>query len=211
MQQSQIVVVLALVAGCGGGGELGRGAQTTLTSGETHPSKPPASRTIDNTGFVDNSGRASEETAARPETAGVRATETGSERPTGTNTGFPNGARTGVREEAPLTPKTAALQPRGNVSPVAGYGDEPGKLGRAMCDHEKTCERVGPGRTWESDDACTATLRARAIAELDGAQCTLDASAVASCLAAIRTAPCDRVIDRPSAIDLCADAAICSR
>ncbi len=208
--QSRVVVLLSMLCACGGGGELGRGAQTTLTSGEAHPSKPPESRTVDNTGFVDNSGRTSEETT-RPETAGVRVTETGTDRTTGTNTGVPNGARTGAQPEAPLVPKTAALAPRGNVSPIAGYGDEPGKLGRAMCDHEKACDRVGAGRTWESDDACTSTLRARAIADLDKASCSLDASAVSVCLGAIRKAPCDRVIDRPSAVDLCVDAAICSR
>ncbi|HEY8076278.1 MAG TPA: DUF6184 family natural product biosynthesis lipoprotein [Labilithrix sp.] len=203
--------MFAVVGACGGAGDVGRGAQTTLTSGETHPSKPPESRTVDSAGFVDNGGRATEETTARPDTAGVRPTETGSDRPTGTNTGIPNGARTDVRPEAPLAPKTAALQPHGNLSPVAGYNDEPGKLGRAMCDHETICNRVGTGRTWGSDDACTSTLRARAISELDAAQCTLDPSAIATCLAAIRNAPCDRVIDRPSAIDLCQDASVCSR
>ena len=205
-------VALAGFAACGGAaGDAGRTAETTLTSGETHPSKPPESRTVDNTGYVDNSGRGSDETIARPDTAGVRGTETGSDRPTGTNTGIPNGAHTDVRPEAPLVPKTAALQPRGGISPVAGYDDEPGKLGQALCDHEAVCDRIGDGRAWGSANACMAGMRARAIADLDADACRLDPNAIATCLAALRRAPCDRVIDRPSAVDVCDGPAICSR
>src|SRR4051812_42051423 len=89
------VVCVVVLAACARG-DVGRGAVTTLTSGETNPSPPPQSRTVDNSGWVDPGGRTSDET--RPETSGMRATELGADRPTGTNTGVPVGARTG---EAP--------------------------------------------------------------------------------------------------------------
>src|SRR5262245_53985219 len=113
------------------------------TSGETHPASPPTSRTIDSTGPVDNAGRTSDEVIARPETAGVRPTELGSNRPTGTNTGFPNGARTGPSPEPPPTPRGALLLPREGGSPIAAFADQPGRVGRAFCDREEVCARVG--------------------------------------------------------------------
>lgn len=210
MESRIAVTVLLLACACGGSREVSRPAQTTLTSGETQPSKLPETRTVDATGFVDNSGRTSEE-VARPETSGARATETSSDRPTGTNTGVPNGARTGTGPEQPLVPSAGALKPVGGISPVAGYGDEPGKMGRAVCDHEKVCDHIGVGKAFESDAACESAVRARAIVDLDKMACRLDSSAVAVCLAELRRAPCNRVIDRAASLEACADHSLCVR
>jgi hypothetical protein len=210
------LLVLAVPIACGGGSDLGRGAQTTLASSESHPSKPPEARTVDSAGYVDNAGNTSEETVPRPETSGVRGTETGSDRPTGTNTGLPiavpGRAPKANGKEKPMAPRSAALQPQsGGTSPVASYEDAPGKLGRAMCDHESACERIGPGRAWETDDACVFAMRERAMADIDAAGCAVDAAAVTLCLTAVRRAPCDTVIDRAAALQACAASEICAR
>jgi hypothetical protein len=208
---SRVVFVIMLgLAACGGESKVARPSQTTLTSGELPEAKPPTARTVDSTGFVDNSGRTSDETVARPETSGVRASEAGStDRPTGTNTGTPGA---GTTRERPMVPKITALAPgAGGVSPVAGYDDLPGKMARAACDHEKVCDRVGDGKPSPSDGACTADMRTRAIGDLDAMGCNLDGSAVAVCLAEIRKASCNLVIDRPASLGACARQSLCAR
>jgi hypothetical protein len=191
-------------------GDQGRGAQTTLTSAETHPSPPPQSHAVDNSGFVDNSGNSAEERDARPDTSGARATEKGADRPTGTNTGVPNGARTGAAA-TPETPRPAELAPHNGSSPVASYGDEPGRLGRALCDRESVCTRIGQNRTWGSDDQCVSAMRARSTAEVSAMKCSIVGSALALCLASIRNAECNAPAESLSDFPDCRDTALCQR
>ena len=182
-----LVVVLGLAA-CGGQSEVSRPSQTTLTSGNLPAQESAQPRTVDSTGFVDNSGKTSDETE-----------------PTGTT-----GA--GTAPERPLVPKSSALAPgAGGVSPIAGYDDVPGRLAGAVCDHEKVCERVGEGRPWPSHATCSSDMRSRAISDFDEMGCRLDASAVPVCLAEIRKAPCSSVIDRPASLAACARHSICGR
>jgi hypothetical protein len=196
-------------------GDLGRGARTTLTSGETHPSPPPQSRTVDDSGFVDNAGRSSQEGGSRPTTSGVRAAETSADRPTGTNTGAPNGARTGSAgpPEGAETAQAPASGPRVTPldrAPLAGWADVPARVGRALCDHASVCSRVGHGRTWPSDGACVSAMRARAATELEADACEIGVTPLASCLTAIRAAPCGEALDSLGALTECRDTALCA-
>ncbi len=213
MRSSPLVVLLVAV-GCSASNDVGKAAVTSVTSGETNPSKPPTSRTIDKTGYQDNAGHSTEEIVSRGgEMSGVRGTEAGDDRPTGTNTGIPNGARETVAgaEKSPLIPRSASVQPHmDNTSPLTAYADEPGKLARAVCDHEHVCNRVGPDHPFGSDDACLSAVRARTLRDFEAASCNANTAALALCVADLRRAECSRVIGRPSDLEDCAAHAICA-
>jgi hypothetical protein len=99
----------------------------------------------------------------------------------------------------------AILQPHEGDSPIADYADEPGRLGRAFCDREAACGRIG--RAWESDRACVEAMSARAGAEI---RCRVDPDALATCLTAIRAAPCPQALDRLGALSVCGMPEICA-
>src|SRR5688572_29577460 len=88
MRSRSVMLVLAVasvaVAACAK--DSGDRASSTITYSARQPRpdhRPPPTRTLHSTGFVDNAGRTSEQTN-RTEASGMRATETGGERPTGT-------------------------------------------------------------------------------------------------------------------------------
>lgn len=217
---------LALVLpACGGVADLRRGV-TTLTSGDPRPGAAPnPSRAIDNTGFVDNGGRTSEQWG-RGDLSGARATELGGSSPTFTNTGVPNGADLGRGADRggrgvfsppsfpPSGPANAAeraeVMPSAGGSPIADEADVNGRIARAACDHETSCGRVADGRAWKSQDVCMADFRARADAELGRNACVLDEAAVATCLATIRARPCGQPLERIDELTACRRAALCA-
>jgi hypothetical protein len=177
-----LVVSMMVLAGCERG-DLDRGARTTVTSGEAQPSPAPASRTVDNAGNT---------------------TET-------TNAGVPVVASTGDGGAAPSAPDAPATKaPRAAPgAPPADFADAPARIARALCDHESACTRVGPQRTWESDGACMSAMRVRTASELEGAQCRVDATALAVCLGDVRKAACNAPLDRLGAVASCQDQALC--
>ena len=177
-------------------GEQGR-ARTALTSASTPPpaSTVATSRTVDNAGFVDNGGRTSDMTG-RSEMSGMRATEAGSERPTGSpGSGQPlpfsrKAARADIGEGA-----GASLSEPGTSVPSAGApaSEAVARLARARCDRETSCNRVGPGRAWGTQDQCVAHQRERVGVGVSALSCPhgVDNVQLGTCLNALRLQACN--------------------
>jgi hypothetical protein len=137
---------------------------------------PASSRTTDSSGFVDNGGRTSE-MYARGEASGMRATETGSERTTGT-------PGSGLPVAAPLRARTAGEAPRTDRgNPGVPREAVVSRLAEAICDHEAGCGRV-----------CSAEVKEQTRARMSGCADAFDATAVASCLGAVRRSACDAAV-----------------
>jgi hypothetical protein len=177
-------------------GTQGRDVQAALTNANTPPpaSTAVSSRTVDNAGFVDNGGRTSDMTG-RSEMSGMRGTEAGSERPTGTpGSGLPlripsKTARTDIGEGAgAATSETGASTPSAGGPPSEAVA----RLARARCDRETSCNRVGPGRAWASQDSCVAKQRDRVGAAVSAMPCPhgIDNVQLGTCLNALRGQAC---------------------
>ncbi len=195
--------VLALVlvaAGC----NRASGRDSGALSGPRPESRPPATHTVDNTGYIDNGGRSSSE-RGRSEMSGMRATEAGGDRPTGTpGSGFP----------IPIEPSTKrsesseAPPPRRDGRTTGAPGSAVvGRLAQAMCDQAQTCGRVGPKKMYVSAGACLEGVRPDALGTVDRAGCTndFDPDAVSRCLGAIRKAACTttKISAYPECVNLC--------
>jgi hypothetical protein len=200
-----ILVVASCLAGlvaCAG--QLDRPTQTTLTSGRMpRPERQQSSmRTVDSSGFVDNSGMTSDQ-RGRTEASGMRATETGSENPTGTpGTGTP----------------VPALEPKAKP----GADDEPGigaeaevqiaRFAEARCDWENSCNRVGVGKLHESKHACAQNVRPLVRRELGALDCAqgYDPVHVGMCLTAVRRAGCSNDNDTFHTNEDCRPSLVCA-
>lgn len=66
------------------------------------------------------------------------------------------------------------------------------RVAQALCDHETTCERIGPDAVFESADACSTEHRARLddLVGEPGCQGAVRGDLVAACLREIRAAQC---------------------
>ena len=168
-------------------------------------------RTLDNTGFVDNAGRTSEQ-RVRTEASGMRATETGSERPTGTP---------GSGTPIPLGPE--GHEPQVGEGAGALGGDDtaasgaPGatvvaRIARARCDRETACDRVGAGKAFLTGEQCMSSVRGRARADVVEASCErgFDSTQVALCLTTIRQVSCDAPLDSIATLSHCQASALCA-
>jgi len=175
---------------------------------------PPAaagttSRTIDSTGFVDNGGRTSDLTN-RTELSGMRATETGSNRPTGTA-----GVGLSLPIEATGEPRGQGA-PRGReglLSPTGATADAVvGRIGRAECDLEVACGRIGADERLKTDAQCMAHSRERAREAVEDVGCArgFDEQQLSTCLTAIRHLSCEAPAGRLPAAGQCDHRAICS-
>jgi hypothetical protein len=176
---------------------------TTSTTAASPERMPPPTRTTDNSGFVDNAGRTSDMTA-RTETSGMRATETGSHRPTGTpgsGVSIPTGPGTESAAGETRLPRGAGL-PADVVS---------GTIGRARCDHELVCERIGPQRRFGSERECLDGVRLPVRADVDRLACASGHAAeqLALCVTAIRQARCDAQLEHIDALGACGSRALC--
>lgn len=199
--------------------DLDRGAASTTTTTSARPeSTATSSRTIDNAGFVDNAGRTSEMTS-RTTSSGMRATETGSERPTGTpGSGMPipsagasgggHASETGRAAEPRRVPVRTTPASRTRGAPV--LSDDVARLARARCDRATACDRVGPGRAFESQGDCMMQLRARSERDLEAAACQngVDRTSLALCLGEVRKLPCDET-DELANVAMCTPADVC--
>jgi len=199
---------IVVAAGCDRAPARGPSTVTT-TSGAMRPEARPSNpKTVDNSGFVDNAGRSSDE-RGRTEMSGMRATETGSERPTGTpGTGFPLATTSTTarsdREKAGSEGAVAASAPAEAVV---------GRFAQALCDYEMSCERIGKQKRWPSLATCVDKKRSVAREELADASCPdrYDPTAVASCLSAVRLASCDAHVERLQALPGCEPTLLCMR
>jgi len=199
------------------GREIAPGAPS-LTSATPRPEATvPTTRTIDNAGFVDNGGRTSDETN-RSEMSGMRATEAGSERPTGTpGSGTPIPIPTPRGAAPPPTRGEgagAASSERGTTvtstgGPVVEAGE---RLARARCDRETTCNRIGRGRAWATQDQCFASQRERVGDAVSALGCPhgIDNVQLAICLNALRGQACSDGSGDLSVLPECMASALCS-
>lgn len=201
------IVGLVAAAGCDRAPARGPSAVTT-TSGNMRPDARTASpRTTDNAGFVDNGGRSSSE-RGRTEMSGMRATEAGTETPTGTTgAGFPLSGRTYATEPSGGKAADPAVTPSGTPGEAVH-----GRIAQAMCDYAMSCERVGKQKRHPSVAACVDRGRVTTKEDLATAGCTTgyDTSALASCLSAIRSASCERHVDRVFALKECEPRMLCA-
>lgn len=186
---------------------------STITYGARQPrpeNRPPPTKTLYSTGYVDNAGRTSEQTS-RTEASGMRGTETGGERPTGTaGSGLP----------LPLDPKTHDEQTGEGAGSLGGEdatgsgapGDMlVGRIAQARCDREVACERVGEGRPFATNEQCMSTLRTRSRADVVAARCArgFDNTQVGLCLTSIRQYRCESGLDAIDTINQCQRSALC--
>jgi hypothetical protein len=192
---------------------------TTTTTSAVIP-RPDAigttKRTIDNTGFVDNGGRTSDETN-RTVASGMRATETGSERPTGTpGSGLPlpiepspPPAAIGEGAGAAQSVRGAEGPPRGGV-PIAESAVS--RITRARCDLATSCDHVGEGKPYRTAVDCMMQERQRTMDEIDGAACPngIDAVQLANCLADVRRQACTAPSSNLDALVGCQSSALCA-
>ena len=153
-------------------------------------------RTIDNAGFVDNGGRTSDETS-RSEMSGMRATEAGGERPTGTpgsGTPWPYQSSAAAR---PIGEGAGAASSESGTTKVPSSGgpvsEAVGRLARARCDRETTCNRIGRGRAWASQESCVAHQREEVGVAMSALACPhgVDNVQLGTCLTALRSLACD--------------------
>ncbi|MDB4934003.1 MAG: hypothetical protein JWP87_975 [Labilithrix sp.] len=209
-------LVTALAVAACQRGDAARPASTTTTSaGIPAPQATgTTSRTIDNAGFVDNGGRTSD-MLTRTEASGMRATEAGSERPTGTP---------GSGAPIPIGPTPppnigegagAASSVRGTSGPHPSGGppvEALARFARARCDRETVCNRVGPGASFSTQEACLSEQRERIRSDVDALACPrgIDILQLGTCLTAIRLQSCDdRRVDVEALPD-CAASALCA-
>lgn len=173
-------------------------------------------RSIDNTGWIDNAGNSSD-MYARTQMSGYRATEMGSERLTGTpGSGFP-------LEPAPKPTGREIGQGAGSASSELGAkAAEPSgmpsdevaaRIARARCDQAIACGRVGGGGENVTDATCMASERERSVREMDAFACErgFDAVQFAVCLAAVRSQPCGDLQPGLDNIEPCRANALCMR
>jgi len=201
-----IVAVGAAVVAAGCDRAPARSPTGVTTTSARPDARPAPVRTVDNTGFVDNAGRSSNE-RARTELSGMRATETGTEVPTGTpGSGLPLPIEPSAPAEGDERPPEEGASSTGAPAEAVV-----GRAAQALCDYAMSCGRVGKGAEWPSLAACTGKVRASVRGDLSQAGCPLafDATAVASCLSAIRLAPCDQRIERLGTLNACEPATLC--
>ena len=163
----------------------------------------------------------------------MRVTESGSERITGTpGSGQPipfiepNPPRRGVERERlgptigpeGIAPSTAIPRPEPGPQPPPIIGapspsalDATSRIARARCDRQTACDRVGPGRAWESQDACMAQQRERADDEVASLACArgVDSLQLGLCLDSIRGQPCNESATSLDTVTECRTTAVC--
>jgi hypothetical protein len=153
-----------------------RKASGSPTAGAQLTAGSPDLRTTDNTGYVDPAGR------TRQVSQGTGPAPVG----TGSGTPPPNRETPSGGDDEPASTPAGA--------PMAGPIDRSElitRASRALCDRESFCERVGPGKAFESADACVSEKRERVSSAAAAASCSeIPGDHVAACLTAIRKDPC---------------------
>jgi hypothetical protein len=207
-----VVVALAVGAACTQS-SVDKAARTVTTQArQPRPDTTAATtRTTDNAGWVDNGGRTSDETA-RTEMSGYRATEMGSERFTGTP-----GSGTPLPFIEPKIRKAQVAEGAGSRGSARETGSGApretviGRVARARCDRETTCNRIGEGNVYATGEQCTTVLRGASIADVVAAACAhgFDETQLALCLTSIRNVPCTDPIDTIETVPQCERSALC--
>lgn len=204
-----LVLSLASVAACENSSRDRPSSTITYSARQPRPdSRPPQSRTLDSTGFVDNAGRTSDQNA-RTQASGMRATETGGDRPIGGTGGLPIPEPSGPD---PQVGEGAGSLGGGNGRGSGAPGDMlVGRIAQARCDREVACGRVGEGKPVATNAQCMSTVRTRSRADVVAAQCGrgFDNTQVGICLTSIRQHRCESGLDAIEAIAQCQASALC--
>lgn len=179
-----------VVGACGGAGRH----SNVASSAELTSAGSPDARTVDNAGWVDAAGRTRQVSgsAATPMGRGNEVAPRAPERAAGPSTSEPPQA-------------TAAPAP-----PASDATELVERAARALCDREAYCQRIGMGKSFESNDACLVEKRQRVHTVLDRAACTeLPGERVAACLSAIRQSACGPSETALGPPEECAKARLC--
>jgi hypothetical protein len=186
---------------------------TTTSASFPQPGRFPASsRTLDNTGFIDNGGRSSDE-VSRTEMSGMRVTEFGGQNPVGTpGSGLP--LPLGPGEHWPRLPeRQTEMRP---LPARIREGGVPGSavassLTQATCERDAACQRAGERHDWPTGAKCLAGVRDRAREDMEASPCAtgFDPSKVATCASALRATPCDLEIDSTADVAECEPEKLC--
>jgi hypothetical protein len=85
------------------------------------------------------------------------------------------------------------------------------RLANELCLREAGCGRISRTSRYPSVETCATDVRQRVAVELDEDQCrpAVASRAFEACLSALRSAPCDLVIDRVDRVAACSPRAIC--
>ncbi|MDB4941254.1 MAG: hypothetical protein JWP97_788 [Labilithrix sp.] len=175
----------------------------------TGASRQPV-HTVDNAGFVDNSGRTSDE-YPMGELGGARPTEGGGRPPASSPSTVPLPAG-GGNVESSFRPGTTP-PPTGAATSPRTSEDDDNRLGRATCDREVACNRIGAGQAWKSADSCVVHFTAVSRGQIEKAGCPngIKADQLALCLKAVRTLPCNAGPAKLETIPACHGAALCGQ
>ena len=173
------------------------------TPAQTTGASLQSSHTVDNAGFVDNGGRTSDE-YPMGELGGARPTEGGGRAPGASPATVP----------LPVLGNTESSFSPGTTSPRRGDegANDPehdDRLTSATCDRELSCNRIGTGRTYTSKDSCSRHVEAASKQQLtcpNGVQ----QAALASCLKAVRLAPCGGGSAAVAALPACRASVLCA-
>jgi hypothetical protein len=209
-----VAFVAALVAAnCDRAPARGPSDVTTTSFSVPNPAAVPGpSHTVDNTGFVDNGGRTSDE-VARTQMSGMRPTEMGSDVITGTpGSGWPfpsplepKGRRPKVEERGEEGGGGAGRLPRARHEGGIGTQTVSSRVLQVMCERDAACRRSGERSDWPTSAACVAGLRDRVREEANAARCgdDFDAGRVGRCITDLRDLACDVHVAAPSDTSEC--------
>ena len=175
------------------------------TPAQTTGASLQSSHTVDNAGFVDPGGRTSDE-FPMGELGGARATEGGGRPP----------AASPAKVPLPGLGNTESSFSRGTTQPRSG--DEQGvvsnededRLSSATCDRELSCNRVGTGREYKSNDYCARHVALQSKQQLTCPNGVIE-SALSSCIKAVRLAPCGGGAAAMTSLAACRPQALCAQ
>jgi hypothetical protein len=87
------------------------------------------------------------------------------------------------------------------------------QLATARCDHERTCNNIGNGQKYASQQVCMDQLRGDMANDLNSYKCPrgLDRSALDRCTAAIKNEECGHPLDSLTRMDKCKTDALCMK
>jgi hypothetical protein len=193
-----VLTALASVAACAGTRGASTPAQTS--SAQVTASGSPELRTVDNSGFVDPGGgtrQVNQGGGPAPVGRGAEVPPPNRERISGGPSGS-EGARPGP-------PAPAATRPAPIDATTLAE-----RAAQALCDRETSCDRVGPGKPYESVDACTSSERGRAREILGSRPCReIAGDHAARCLSAIRARSCSAATAIVGALPECSPETLC--
>jgi hypothetical protein len=104
----------------------------------------------------------------------------------------------------------------GTMSPASRPATETNErsisaLAATRCDHEQTCNNVGPNGDYTSREDCLLRMERDARDDLDAEECPggIDRAELDECLTQIRTEDCGHVLDKVERLAECRSGSLC--